>query len=267
MKSPAFVLAVMASGGVLPTVTFNGWLAYQKRAAEWHQSTTRTVKLNAYLIAGPNVLRVMVAPLEKPSGPLPPRAAPDRLRVWIYKAEHGRDPATEPELNLIEYEWNGDLSPIADDGLTEVLRHELRLKDSPGRWRWQDARPYVLGDRPALEAAVRELHATLAAGDAAGFTDRMSLKIEELARSTQREPSAAIAEQRSWLDDTMRTPGWAVEPLGPTSDLEVTASADGRLVQVERAGGGSPLRVESENGLVAFDLVFSRVGDRWVVVR
>src|SRR5689334_5031775 len=106
MQNPAYVLSITSAGGIVPTVTFNGWTAYRKRAPEWHQSTCATRKLNAWWLEGRNVLSVTVPP-PSPLPDDPPRAAAsDMLRVWVYKAEHGRNPEVDPEITLLDYRWD-----------------------------------------------------------------------------------------------------------------------------------------------------------------
>ena len=266
MKSPAYVLAIMSSGGLVPTVTFNGWLAYRKPGPEWDGRTTASRKLNAWLFHGVNVLRVHASPLVPAPKGLSPDAPDHALRIWLYKAEHGRDPEKDPEITLLDYRWDRSLQPIAEEGETELLRHQLLVKTGFGRWSWQDARPYMPADRPAVEALVRELHDALVRGDAERFTDGMAVKLEEFARATQRVPNQVLAEERAWMRGLMGMPEWRVEPV-EIADLEMESSADGRLVAVRRRDGSAPLKAWLADEPLEYDITVSQLGGAWTVTR
>jgi hypothetical protein len=261
MTSPAYCLQIISSGGMLPEVYFNGWLGYRKAEPEWQERTCEALKVNPYLRAGSNVLRVLVAPLRTPPAGTPPALQSDYLDVRLYKAEHGE----QERIYLFTYRWYPELAPLAGDGLTEVVRHELHVDKAFGPWLWESARPYVAADRPDIERLMVELHDALAR-DANRFIDLLRVRLEEQARSTQRDPATVVEEQRRWIGGIASQAAWRVDPIDPKR-LVMESSADGRLVEIRDHDGQPPLRASLGAVAFHFEITVSATGGRWTVVR
>ncbi|MFO0549851.1 MAG: hypothetical protein U0271_15770 [Polyangiaceae bacterium] len=247
---PLFALECVASD-LEVEVMFNGWPVFRHDGV---RDRTRTTQLNPMVIEGPNILSVSTRP--KP-GTNPER----RFILQLFRTLTADD-----NVILLHYRFRPDLQPLAEDGFTEVFRQEIEFARTFGRWEWQDARPYMDVDRPAVITAVRELYESFARGDADAFVNLCSLKLREHERAQGKDPGVLIADQKKWLGFVIGDENRTVEPLDP-DNLRLESWCQGRLVDVRAANGDSPLRSDWGGNKVNFDAVFTRVGETWVVAR
>lgn len=249
---PVFALECTACD-VVTELRFNDWPAYRFDAESGELTTT--VQLNPMIIEGPNVLRVLMR--KKSTPPVPQR----RLVVSIFRM------LSPDELQpLVYFRHRPELHPLADDGFTEVFRQEITFAKTFGRWKWEDAKPYLDADRDAVIAAVREAHTAVARGDMNAFVELASLKVEEMARAQGKSPAEQAELQRKLLGVFFGLEGIVVEPFDAEA-LELESWCQGRLVSVRGPGGKRPIRAICDGQRLELDAVLTRVGDSFRIAR
>ncbi len=251
MNTPAYVVDVACQDVRLQALV-NGYLCYRARD---DGRRLAQVKVNSFVLEGKNDLEVIV----RQTGPEP------WCEIRLLLGQH--EVADEEPTDLLYYRWYAEEQPIAREHDTTVLRHRWSMRRAFGRWAWESATPYLDADRPAVEALLVELQRALDRRDLEGYLDRFDVKNEELARSTEQAPADLRKTHRGLMEWAMAIPGMTAR-LPPLSELELTASAGGRLVEVTQRDGTAPLRVEHPDGFdMGVELVVSQVGGRWQVVR
>ncbi len=252
---PSHVLET-AIHGLDAVVLVNGWPA--ARSARPGIMKTDGVRVNSMVIEGTNVLSV----LAKPLGETVPTDA--MLDVHLF---HMLGP--DQRTTIFRHNWRLAHRTLKQDEYVEVARHEVSFVDTFGRYRWEDARPFMLEDQPALLEAFKKLMLTLERRDIDSYVTLSTLKLEEVARATGRHPQQAIDESSDTLKSFAALEGgWMVVPV-KDEDLQFESYSGGRLVEVFRDGDRAPpIQVLcGGKGPMAFNVVFSRVDERWVPVR
>lgn len=255
MSCPGYAVDVTCND-VVADVLVNDWLAYRA-----HTDPRRVAeqKINAFVFEGNNEIRVVLR-----RSPTAREGHKPEFELRLLRADHG-DQENPPEL-LLHFCWDAELLPLEDDAPVEVFRHDWSLARGFGRWGWQDAVPYMPPDRPAIEALVTEAHKALARHDLDAYAGLNAHKAEELARSKRLPMSEIVGDLRAFFGTLMNMDGFIVWPVD-VHELELTSSAGGRLVQVTRPDGSAPLRVQVDDFVMDVDLLVSRIGRAWTIVR
>jgi hypothetical protein len=246
-----FVLE-MQSEGVRAKAVLNEVQVYERTGGKSGMSQTN---LNPWIVEGRNKIQVFAA---AEGG-----CATQRLGLKLLAGPQGELPPA-----LAEKQWDPAAQPLAASGYTLVWEHDFTPEQAFGRWAWQDAPVASLGaeDRAGIAALVQEVHTALEEGDAKRLGEFFKLRNAEMARAldmTEAEMSEGINgmfEEFAHAHDRM------VEPLD-AAGLVMTPQAGGRLVQVTAATGGAPVKASGEDIELELDMVVSRVGGRWTIVR
>lgn len=256
---PSYVLEVIANN--LDVVAlYNDWPAH--RSADPRDSVTTSIRLNAMTFEEPNVLSVRAKPLPGTAKgePLP---ANSLIQVSLFQML-----APDELTYLFAHCWRAVHRPLVVDEYVEVARHELSFTKTFGRWRFQDARPYMPEDRPAVLEALRRVRETLMAREFEAYSDLCGVKLEETARATGRSAAVIRDESVKLLATFAELDGWDVDPIND-DEIVVESYCHGRLVQCFRGKERrEPLMgYAAGSGPMGFPAIFSRVGERWLPVR
>ncbi len=256
---PSYVLEVIANN--LDVVAlYNDWPAH--RSAHPTSSIATSTRLNAMTFEEPNLLSVMAKPLPniEKGQPLP---ATSLIQVSLFQML-----APDEMVYLFAHCWRAAHRPLVVDEYTEVARHQISFVKTFGRFGFQDARPYMPEDRPAVLEALHRVHATLLSKNFDAYADLCSIKLEEVARATGRSASLIRSESVEVIDLLGDAAGWDMEPI-VDEDIVIESYCHGRLVQCFRGKQRAEplLGYVGGSGPMAFSVLFSRVGERWLPVR
>jgi hypothetical protein len=212
--------------------------------------------LNPWIIEGRNKIQVFAAAVEGGRG------AP-RLGLKLLGGRQGELPPA-----LAETQWDAAKKPLAASGYTLVWEHEFTPERGFGRWAWQDAPASSLGaeDRAGITALVQEVHSALEKGDAKRLAGLFKLRTAEMARAldmTEAEMSEGID---GMFEEFAHARNRKVGPLN-AEGFVMTPQAGGRLIRVTAAEGGAPVKASGEDIELELEMVVSRVGGRWTIVR
>jgi hypothetical protein len=252
---PTYVLEI-ASSGLKARVLFNDWPAHR---LDDGQEGTDSVLINPMVLAGKNRLRVLLEPIAVPDD------VPKKLKVRLVWVR-----SQEDRTSLLSYSWNPESYPLHDEGMTDVFRQEIDLMREVtfGSWAWEGATPYMDKDRPAVLDALAGIRAAVEAKDVDSFLAQCDIKIEELARATNR-PAADVREaQKRMIGGLIRLADVVeVAPLA-ASDVILESCAHGRLLEVFGPGYTPPIRIffDGDEGM-QLPLTMSNIGGQWRVVR
>jgi hypothetical protein len=184
--------------------------------------------------------------------------------MTLSKVERGEAP--EEGDVFVLYRWSAKESPLSPEGLTPVFSHPLRMGRAFGRWQWQDARPYAPSDRAAIEQLVTTFYWAFARKDVDGVLGLLDLKLAELERAFSIAPGGTLQKQRERLQAIFQRDGWTALPFDPGA-LVLQPSAGGRLVDVWGPDGEGPIHATTPENGFTFELVVSRIGDTFRIVR
>lgn len=213
---------------------------------------TQSNLLNSFVVEGENTLRVLAGPVTA--------LGSQYIGVGLFRWLPGSDVRQE----IYRLDWTPRFGFVRD-GYAEIGTHRLFMRRAFGRWRWEDARPLVVEDEPALTARILELRKTFDAGDLDGFMRLSRLKMTELGVSTGRDPIAVEGVQRAMLG-----PMFAGKPIlfdWDEEDLRFRSGAGGRLVRVLLADGNEPLRLLGPESIIEIPLVYSHLSTGFELVR
>jgi hypothetical protein len=245
-----YALEVQCSG-LAVDVAVNDWRVFREPlgAKRFTQK-----KLNPWLADGPNVLEVRAALA----------AGESYLKVALIRVEG--DDLPGDDAFVVKYEHKPGEQPLEEKPLV-VLKETVDLGPVHGAWAWQTATPYSDGERPAVEAFMRELHGALATKNAKGFIEYNRVKIEEMARALNVPPAELDSDMNEWLADLFRHDDWAMDPFDPQR-LLIEPEASRRVVVVTRETGGPPLTGRGgSDELEIPSFALSRLPQGWAVVR
>jgi hypothetical protein len=217
---------------------------------------------NHLVVPGENELAIEVLRAPRPRSSGAPPGEP--LRFAVFTGEPG---STDVRfLHDVRY-------------AEEVLERGLATEDVPYRYHARFeldvpvnaplylSAPVVAVDcdgTPELHRVVRELHATLAGGDADAFFRHMRTHMEEYARAFHGLGDTSVATQQEDLLDLFEA-GTEVRDLDPAR-LHFEARAGGRVVWVTRTDGVPVLDARRGKMRLRSDLWLARVDGRWTVV-
>ena len=249
--------------GLVARVTLNDIEVF----ADWEGARrVAQTKLDPYLVEGDNRLDVALTPMTDDEGNVLP--GDQSITVTLIRGEHGVDPGDAGRL--ARFAWKPGDIPVEPGTLTSMWARQfvVRPEHAHGRWAWQDApaRAPTAEDAQALVALAGEVHAALAARDAAALLALTVLRDHELARAVEIPEEEMRAEQEAYYADWFGAPDWAMEPFDPTA-LAATAFARGRLVRVTDPYGGPALKGGGDGRRFAFQVVATRVDERWTLAR
>jgi hypothetical protein len=248
-----FALEVQC-GGLAAEVRLNGLPVFREPSG---RPRFTAKKCNPWVVDGTNDLEVRAARLGAIGSYL-------KLALAVVDGVHEE---VAPENVLVRYEWQPDEQPLEAPPLQQLLLLPVDVGPAHGRWAWQSAQPYVDADRGALEAAVADLHATLARRDREGTVSHLQVKTAEMARALDATPAELEADLREWLEELFRQDDWQLEPLDP-SMLQLEPSAGGRLVLVTDARGRPPVHGRGhESEFEPTELTYSHLEGGWTLVR
>ncbi len=250
-----YALEVQCSG-LAVEVLLNGAPVY---AEPWGATRFTQMKLNPWIVDGPNQLEVRLGP---PPGQKVESGA--GFKTLVIKGEHGKEPG--PDANIVAFQWSDAEQPLAPEGMTAVYARPVPIDEGHGRWAWQDATPFTEADRDDIAALVLALHGALAARDAGTVTAYVRVKTEEYARALDVPAAELDADLRETLENRFKADDWQMDPIDPAA-LELRPSTDGRLVKVTDAGQRPPLRGQGEGQPYAMELTVSKLAHGWTVVR
>jgi hypothetical protein len=256
---PSYVLEVIANN--LDVVAlYNDWPAH--RSDHPRNSITTSMRLNAMTFEEPNVLSVIAKPLPdiQKGEPLPENAL---IQVSLFQML-----APDEMVYLFAHCWRAAHRPLVVDAYTEVARHQISFTKTFGRWGFQDARPYMPEDRPAVLEALHRVHGTLLSKNFEAYGDLCAIKLEEVARATGRSAAVIRDESVKLVGFMGDAAGWDMEPI-VDEDIVIESYCHGRLVQCFRGKQREEplLGYVGGSGPMAFPVMFSRVGERWLPVR
>lgn len=249
--------------GLVARVTLNDIEVF----ADWEGARrVAQTKLDPYLLEGDNRLDVALTPMTDDDGKVVPG---DRaLSVTLIRGEHGVDPG--PAGRLAQFAWKDGDTPVELGVLTSVWARQfsVRPEHAHGRWAWQDApaRPPTEEDARALVALTADVHAALAARDAARLFALTALRDRELARALGLTEEENRAELENYYAEWFGEPDWTMEPFDPMA-LAATAFARGRLVRVTDPHGGPALKGYGGGRRFVFSITATRVDGAWILAR
>lgn len=256
------VLAVECAG-LVARVTLNDVEVF----ADWEGASRITqTKLDPYIVEGDNRLDVSLTPMTDDEGR--PLGGDRALSVTLLRGEHGRDPGDEGRI--ARFVWNEADTPIVPGTLTSVWGRlfTVRPEHAHGRWAWQDApqRVPTAEDAQRLVMLAAEVHAALVAKDVAALRRLTALRDAEMARALDLTADEMTEELDAYYRGWFEAPDWSMDAFDP-AQLAASAFARGRLVRLTDAYGAPALKGVGDGRRFAFQLVATRVGDGWAIVR
>ncbi|HVY46945.1 MAG TPA: hypothetical protein VHB21_13750 [Minicystis sp.] len=255
MGSTAYVVDVLTKG-FAADVDFNGWPICR---GEWSNGKVASQKLNFFLLAGENRLEASLKMLE------PDDVTVDRwFELRMVKTRH--DESERDDDVLLRYRWTPDESPVGGAYATPVFTHAMRVARAYGAWAWEAARPFLPSDRDAVLAVVAELHAALAARDAAAVLGLLQLKYDEWDRAVENPQGTMAGRERDFLARVFAMPDYGVAPFDPAA-LELESACGGRLVKVLSEDRGPAITAFADGGPFGTDVALAFVGGGWKILR
>jgi hypothetical protein len=258
------VILDMDGAGLFARVTFNG---VPVAADTMYERLARAIKLNGWVVSGPNRLVVELGRLpprvRQPGDiPLTPVGEP-RFRLRLRSAILGAD--DESDRVLADYVWNRGTHPLAP-APRQVLSTVVDLQ--PARaYSWTRGRPVTAPgphDRAGVEELLERMHAALTQKSVAELVRLQELALSEQAEALGEDPREMLGSYVEFLQSRMES-DWSVEPLQKGA-LKMEPVADGRALHVT-SGGGPALVTHSTEGSFALDPYVSDVEGRWIIVR
>lgn len=259
-----YVLQV-ESARVRARVQFNSFEVYFEGSGSRRIVQT---KVNPYVIAGENRVRVSLGPELDDEGNPRPRVGAFELMLIV--GEHGKDPG--PEAVRMRWQWPqvGVDMPLEQAAVTPVWEQafEVSERDSFGRWAWQDAPADKLTDADLddITAVVRLMHTAFANRDAAALEMVLRHKHDELSRALDVPLEEIELGFRDYLVDLFKDPDGQMEPFYP-EDLLLSPVAGGRVVQVTDLGGDPPIQGTWNGEGFAYRITMSRIDGGWTIIR
>jgi hypothetical protein len=247
-----FVLEIQ-SEGVRTKAVLNDIQVYERVSGK---SGMAQAKLDPWIIEGSNRIQVFAA-LAVGGGGTP------RLGLSLLVGPHGRQPAKSAESK-----WDPAGKPLQKDRFTLVWEHEFTPERAFGRWAWQDAAPSNLpaDDRAGIVALVEEVRGAVQKGNAARLRELFRLRDSEMARALDIPEAEMSEEMNAMFQALCQAPDRKIEPIDPGA-LVMTPGAGGRIIAVQTAGGGPPVKVSMGEGEMDLPMSVSRIGGRWTIVR
>jgi hypothetical protein len=248
----------MLVGGLRAEVSFNGW-PLLKRDDQDRRTADR--KVNPFVLEGENRLVVALGAL--PADPAP--TVSPVFELVFSRGPHGE--SRDDDVTLAHYKWTPDESlPLDDEHLTPVFEHTARFKTAYGSWAWESARPYANEDRDDVLAVVRTIHAALASKNLAGANAMLSMKHHELERCLSLPTGQLVADQLTLWSGYVAHADFRLDPFDPTK-LVLESAAGGRLVSIRHTDGAPPIEGTAGGDFFGLDLVVSRIGGGYQIVR
>lgn len=221
--------------------------------------TRAQVELGAWLAPSGNQLSLLV------HDPAYYREGSVRLRVFLpVEAEH----AVAVGRVLLQHSWP---EPEEEREFPHLVHWDLDplLPGVPSAALWSEAEPLTslsAEDRRAILGLVRRLQERMLDGDVAGTLDLLGYRLEDIARSTDRDPDRMRSSSREVLAAEFRqTPLWA-DPMEP-ADLQMTIVGQRRLVRVTRADGGPAVVIRQPESSLELEIYCARIGGSWLIAR
>lgn len=231
---------------------------------------TTSLKLNPHIVEGDNEIAVRLG-RELDGADLGPRAD---FSMKAYHTVKGVAPTEEDYV--ARYEWDPDAQELEPDGMTDAFRQRFAVppKRAFGRWAWQDAIPFVAGDRVAVEHLVGKCRRALEERDVDTLLALLSLYAAETSIALNVPIPEAEQLLREYLEPYFGDDRFEMAPLDYGS-MPLIPVCDGRIVLVMAPGGGPILQgqIRVDEGEepplppVGMELAVSNLGGTWTVVR
>jgi hypothetical protein len=196
-----------------------------------------------------------------------------RAATSVFRAEVGSAPP-KPVETYASRRWH--ISDDPDAGVQSllptrfVLRFEVprppdcrifrEAEEVPGEAALTDA------DRAEIHGLAERFREAVAAGRFADAFEVQRARFEDEARSKGHDPARLEAMALKQWAALRRAPDFEAPPLAP-EDARLRPYPRLRLVGLERASGGAPVRFRSDGQTLDMALYFARVRGRWLVAR
>ncbi|PRQ08049.1 hypothetical protein [Enhygromyxa salina] len=227
MSKPIFYLHVEARG-VQAEVRLND-APILELSLEYPQHAFPTI--SEWVINGENLLSVHVEQADESA----------QLRITLCQASLGDIPEPGSEIELAIVEWPppllaavGEIAepPTPPPPMPPVLSAVGFAAHAWAPWYWQSAPPFTADRRSVAELTtwLRDLHATLAAGQIDPLAANSRFKFSEVAPIY--DMTSADAQTRltqTWAHISAQT-GWELAPFDE-ADLDLRVRCDGRLIE------------------------------------
>lgn len=217
-----------------------------------------SLKANAFVIEGDNVLEVAL-------GPTASRATA-RFLLQFRRADPGTPIGEEPRL--AHFVWNRREAPLPTEGRRVVWSATVPVASAFGRWAWQSSPEGPLKDdgRHRVLEVVRALRAALEARDIEGVLRLQERRDAELSRALGSATRVRVDGLRMWLQDLSSASDWRID-AAPEASLRLEELAGGRLVRVTTVDGRPPISVHGAGETAEFPLLLCQFEGRWQIIR
>ncbi len=247
------------------------------------------VPVNQYLVDRENILSIVVSPGPKPSesktgpnGVRSPKAPPGSALVILAKYPKGSTIGGPDGEEITSIEW-----PPHDDGEQDETQEDQEEKGDPdlfpleivrkfdigklfGSWEWQRAPRIDLDDdvRDEIVDFLKILGVALSDGDPEPFIKSSAIRLTETAKAYEKSPTDTTAVIRHGVRQDSGQKWWGIEPFDPKK-LDFRLCADGRMVDCVNKDWEASLREleDDEGGRGYYNMLVSKIGDQWQIVR
>ncbi|MCX8063177.1 MAG: hypothetical protein N3D16_11405 [Anaerolineales bacterium] len=265
---PQLILDINGSGPILARVEFN-----DIHLAQDHFMTPlrRTLRINGWSLNGTNRLQVRLVsapPSSESEPPIFPTVSPPLAARFSVQLRETLPNTADTDRILIDYRWSPTEQPLTDRTPIIALSQDIQLTCAFA-WLWTSATPVAqlsTSDQREIAGLLQAIHTALTNRAIADLLRLQSIQVQEQASAIGEDGQKMLQKYAEFLQERMEHADWQVMPID-WENLRPIRMAGGRVYRIDSTQGNPPLLTNAGGSTFAIQPYFSKIRNRWLLIR